>query len=180
MAIGKLLLLVCLTSIFAGCATPQKQLAREEWLQIRNQRFANIPADKVLNAAEQIFKLSDNNDFRFSYNNNSLTAVRWAAPFPVHVWYHWNIETEQQESDTKVNVSISTTAFGFGVPDGMTPHDSPDVINLFYSRLGYLLGENGVWYSCEEYKSSNPQASTLEALCLLAEDSRPNSRTKLP
>lgn len=147
---------------------------------MRNQRFTNVSADKVLNAAEQIFKLADDRDFQFSHNNNSLKAVRWAAPFPIHIWYHWNIEAESQERDTKVNVTISTSAFGFGVPGGMTPHDSPDVINLFYSRLGYLLGRNSVWHSCDEYESNNPQASTLEALCLLAEDVRPNSQMKMP
>ncbi|MBW1722535.1 MAG: hypothetical protein JRJ78_10760 [Deltaproteobacteria bacterium] len=170
----KTLLIICYILLLAGCATTQRHLSREEWMQVRNRHYANISPEQVLKAAEKLFILADNKDFKFSYNNNSLKAVRWASPFPVNIWYHWDIVAVPSGNGTDVNVSISTTAAGFGVPGGMTPHDSPDVINLFYSRLDYLLGKSTVWLSCNDYKKKNPRSSTLEALCLLAEDSSPS------
>lgn len=161
--------------LLSGCAPPPKKLSRDEWLKIRNHRYENTSPDEVLTAAEQIFKLADENDTQFSYNNYSLTAVRWAAPFPIHIWYHWKINTASSGADTDVNVSISTTSHSFAAPGGMTPHDFPDVIKLFYTRLDYLLNKSTTWHSCDDFKKLNPQSSSLEALCLLAKDRAPSS-----
>ncbi len=169
------LLAILLALILTGCATQQtKQLTREEWLQTKSRSYKDRSPEQVFSAAETVFLLADAKDMSFAHTNNSMKAVRWTAPFPVHIWFHWDIGVEPLGGGSSVNVQISTTAHGFGVPGGMTPYEySPDVISLFYSRLDYLLGKSATWDTCDGYKSKNPNAATLEALCLLADDLHP-------
>lgn len=172
----KIICIVVLASLFGGCATQQPQMSREEWQKIRNRKY-DVSQERVLSAAENVFKMADPSDVRFTYSDNSLKAVRWAAPFPINIWYHWDIVTKKNDSGTDVTVSITSTSAGLGVPGGMFPADSSDAIKLFYSRLDYLLGKSVEWKSCDDYELANPGATTLEALCLCADDLPPSKKT---
>jgi hypothetical protein len=168
--------LLIASSLLISCATPQKKLSREEWLNLTTHKYDSVSKEDVFKAIEKIFVLADESDTTFTHSPDSIKAVRWTAPFPVHIWYHWDCFVNQSENGVVVRVSISTTAHGFGVPGGMTPYNSEDVYKLFFSRLNYLLGESSKWYSCDEYKRENPKHTTLEALCMLSEDKQPDEK----
>lgn len=174
----KILSLVALLSclcIFSGCAKQSPRVSHDEWLRLSSRTY-NAPSKEVYAAIENIFDLADGEDVTITHRQDGLEAVRWTAPFPVHVWFHWHINIKEQDKDaTKVFVTIDTTAHGFGVPAGKTPYQSFDVVNLFFKRLDYLLGESKTWVSCKQYEKLNPDSSTLEALCLLAKDEYPST-----
>lgn len=163
--------------LLAGCATIPRQMSREEALAVSTRTYTGVTTERVFEAATEVFKLSDNpTDINISYpDSETMLAVRWTAPFPVHIWYHWTIKAVPAHKGTQVSTSIVTTAHGFAVPSGVTPYSSPAAQKLFYARLDYLLGKSTDWPTCEVYENQNPGSSSLESLCKLADDNVPQS-----
>ena len=163
--------------LLAGCATVPPPMSREETLSVSTRTYAGVTPERVFEAASEVFKLADKPaDIKISYpDTESMVAVRWTAPFPVHVWYHWTIKATPTPQGTEVSTSIVTTAHGFAVPGGTMPYSSPSAQKLFYARLDYLLRKGGTWPTCKTFKQQNPGSTSLESLCTLADDNVPES-----
>lgn len=164
--------------LISACASVPEQMSRSESLEKTSKTYQAIKPDELFESIGQIFRLSDQpSDIVISYPDaERLLAVRWAAPFPIHTWYHWNIKVVASGAGSKVDVSIATTSHGFAVPAGMTPLNSPEVIKLFYARLDFLVGESrSDWPTCDDFRKLVRKRSSLDALCLLAEDRLPSS-----
>lgn len=159
--------------IFFGCAAPQKYISRAEWLELTTREYKSVSPEQVFSAVEKLFRLADKRDTEFTYSPNTITALRFTAPFPVLIWYHWSVSAVTTEVGTKVNISITTSSEGFATLTRRKPYQSIDVIHLFYSRLDYLLGKSDKWVTCKEYPINHPEHTTLEALCALADDLSP-------
>lgn len=167
------LVICCGFIFFVSCGAPQKKLSRDQWLELSIRHYDSSDVNQVIAAVETLFNLADDSDVTFSHAPDSITAVRHSAPIPFHFWYHWNINILKAGSGVNVTVSISMTTHALAVPSGMMAHQSSDVLNLFFSRLDYLLGISNTWISCQTYKNTHPDYTTLEALCLLADDKVP-------
>ena len=167
-----LLAVVCL----AGCATPKKNLTREEWLTMTTHTFKDTTVDEVLKAAEKVVVLSDApNDISFQHYPTRMTAQRKWMYFAVIAdafgTYSFDVSTTQQDGNVIAQLYIGETtqimgAFptytpgvqsggGMGVTGSAmpvnvgVPIENPEAYNFFYGRLESLLYSKE-WITCQQ------------------------------
>lgn len=132
----------------------------------------------MFEAIGQVFRLADGKDVVFEYPNPlTMTVTRDGGGFPMALRFTWSFDVAPvQDADAvSVTASLLTAASGaFTRPGGGTPTTrSPDVMELFFSRLSYFMGENETWMGCKEFKQSKPKVTLIDALCFKAADLRP-------
>lgn len=148
----KIILYLFVLITLCGCAAQRTQMTRAEYLQATQRAYKNISADKVLDAAKELFDLADGDDFKYQYTNVSLTAKRsWlvylvlGASSGVDVW---NVNVQEQGPNSVVSVSATTMIGGLA---GFTEviSNGTALYDLFWTRLEYLLGLRKEWMTCE-------------------------------
>lgn len=184
--VGRCLLPVATAMILSGCAS-QQSMTREESINATQNEYEGVTEEEFYQAAERLFKLSDEDDTRFSYQGEHAMRVQrdWslylvlAAARGTHTW---QIQTEPSSDNLKASVHVSTGGAGMsGAPTGgggaapiTTPMsssmiNSPAVYGLFWSRMDYLLGKSPEWYTCDEWEAKIDSGETygiMEPLCL--------------
>lgn len=185
-------------TILSGCATTtQPQLTRQQWIDMTSRTYTDRTPDQVLNAAEELFRLADGNDFIISHSEDGLYAQRPWSVYIVLAYVEgtdtWVLQTKQDGSDTRVSVHLSnsvasTTALPTG-GGGVAPYtgaatgssvQGTAIYDVFWARMDYLLGYSTNWMDCELANARVKQGITWGdnfALCNIfnLEDNRPLS-----
>lgn len=164
-------LVVFLPILLLSCASTNQ---KDNKALLAEHKYSNVSPEQILEAAEKAFRLTHEKDIFFSYSNKttSLKVVKVTTPQPVDIFglwrvlYHWNIVATDDHGLTKVITTISTKGTGGAATGYLMQYDSPDVIELFYTRLDYVLGLSKAYPSCDDYKQNNPESTSLDALCL--------------
>lgn len=64
-------------AFLSGCATSKHQeLTREEWLATTTRTYEGIDREKIIKAAERLFRLADGDDFRIAHYEEGLICPR--------------------------------------------------------------------------------------------------------
>ena len=180
---------VACAMMFAGCAA-QQQLTRQQRLDYTTRTYHGVTKDQVLQAAEEVFRLSDADHFTFAHTPESLVATRKGVIYLVliaaFVNDHWVVSAEEQEDGgirAHVRVSTNTTAVT-GAPTGaplgavVVPIMSPSAeeltqgsatYDLFWNRMDYLLDKSDSWRTCGTQKALIKSANLWgnnDPLCL--------------
>lgn len=171
---------VLVLSVFmlcVGCATPKKNLTREEWLNMTTHNFKDTTTESVLKAAEKVLTLSDaSDDLSFQhYPARMIAQRRWnyyAVLTAAFGSYNFDITTTQQENNVMMQLYIGSTAqavmptptYTPGVQGGWggagatatttpvnvgIPVENPEAYNLFYQRMESILNAKE-WVTCEQ------------------------------
>lgn len=162
-------------STLQGCA-PAPKLTREQALASATHRIEGSTPEQIFGAIETVFNLADPKNSRISYpDEGSAYIVRSASPFPVHIFYHWSFTLKPVDGAFELHANIKTAGVAVFIPAHLAPHESPDVMRLFFERLDHLLVGEPAWRSCKDFKKQEGRVTTLEALCLLADDGTPGA-----
>ena len=150
--------------------SPEAPLTRAEALLISTRVYAGKTPEKVFDAISKLFVLADQSkDLVIKYpDRHTMIVDRTGSTFPLSLKFHWTFRV----SPTSAGAEITTSGLTAG---GNSLLSSPDVIDLFYTRLDYLLGVTPTWYSCSEFEDYKIDHSNLDALCFRAVDSRPHN-----
>lgn len=183
---GNLALAATFVAALSGCAT-QQSMTRQESIDATQRTYEGVSESEFYQAAERLFKLSDEDDTRFSYQGeNSMRVQRnWtiylvlAASFGSHDWV---IQTEPTRDGVNGEVYASMNATGVtGAPTGgggvsaitgpgMTNMiNTPAIYGLFWARMDYLLGKSQDWPTCDDWEAKIDRGETyglIEPLCL--------------
>lgn len=151
-----------------GCTMPKPDMSLEEFEAASTRNYTGVTKKQIISAIEKIFNLADYKDFQISYTTNGIKGIRWETLFPNNYYYHWDVSCNETENGILVSTDINTEIY----PYTPRPSATRDVLNLFYSRLDFLLGKTNHWPSCSEYLSRE-QKKQVEALCSNADDKNP-------
>lgn len=194
-----IVLLVAASSF--GCAKP-KPMTREESLALRRQQIAdtthvyhNTDVNSVLVAANSVFQLADE-DYEMEHHESGLIAKRsysmylvLAAVFGQDSWY---LEAEQDGDDVALRarlVSNASSMAGMATGAGgasVTTFPPIEVsvkesgpYKMLFSRIGFLLKQSPIWYTCAESKELKPghKLGEFTAFCVCANDDLPEGVT---
>ena len=176
--------LVFLSAILTGCATPHKQLTRDEWMQATTRTYAGVNKDQVLSATEKLLRLADGDDFNIIHTESGINATRnWIAYMViagVSGTDYWDIRATPIERGVNVSVQVSTQSQNTApmqmgsnwMPVNSTNPGTPAygvaIYDIFFSRLDYMLGKRANWMTCKEADERVKNGSTWgnnEALC---------------
>lgn len=166
-----LVLLVVL--VLPACSAKAPDYTREEWMRGSTAVFPGVSRERFLAAVEKLFRLADRDDVRFIRSPEGMKATRWVLSFPSNVYYVWDIACTETDAGVTADVGISVTDYKFGTVSAPRQEHSLSVIDLFFGRVAYLLGQEKTWKSCADYEAAHPGASSLDALCSSADDERP-------
>lgn len=156
-----------LGAILAGCATSGPPMSREEYLATTQRVYEGKTPDETLNAAEQLFRLADGDDFTFHHNDDALLAHRnWSIYIVLAATFgsdQWLIKAQEVDGGTKVSAQVGTSSgniipapttggdmAAFGTPGGGSPVRGTAIYDLFWARMDYLLGKTDHWMTCAE------------------------------
>lgn len=162
----KLLLAALAAASLGGCAT-QRQMTREEWIQVTQREYKATQGD-ALKAAEKVFRLSDGDDYDIAYTDDEIKAQRaWIAYFVFGAAVgtdYWSLKAKQSSADSVV-LSLSAVTQGSAV--GPMPTTSPGVYaasatpaassitkgtalyDVFWARMDWMLGTRKDWMDCK-------------------------------
>ncbi|EMG36951.1 hypothetical protein PCS_02271 [Desulfocurvibacter africanus PCS] len=166
----------CLAALFLSACAKAPTYTREEWLAISTRHYIGSTPEQLLSAAEKVFLLADGSDFRITHQVSSMRAVR------VEPWLfmknEWDITCMPTETGTTVSVSMRNIA----TPYNVDAYPYPDAIDLFHTRLAYLLSGSGAWMTCPSYKAQfkakHKRYPILESICAGAKDETPPASSK--
>lgn len=183
---GNLALTATMVVALSGCAA-QPSMTREESIAATQRIYEGVNESEFYQAAERLFKLSDEDDTRFSYQGeHAMMAQRsWslymvlAAAMGTH---SWQIQTEPTDAGLKASAYVSMQAANMtGMPTGgggasvMTSPSmqnvvsTPAIYGLFWARMDYLLGKSQDWPTCDDWEAKVDSGETyglIEPLCL--------------
>lgn len=180
------LIVLLLLAMMTGCsATPHKQLSREEWLDVYSQDYAGVTKEQVINAAENLFRLADGNDFSIIHTEDGVYATRnWLVYMVLAAASgtdYWKLTVAPTDNGVRATVRVNTQSQSI-VPmpttsDAMTagttpmsgrPVEGTAVYDLFWNRMDYLLGKSPTWMTCKMAKEKIEKGEvwgTIEPLC---------------
>lgn len=147
-----------IVSLLAACASSPK-LSNEEYKTLTNREYIGVTKDQVLQAAEELLRLADGDDFKIEKSPESLSATRRWREYVVisYEWGDdlWNVKTHSTNSSITAAVQISRKVgysgnlayLSFDHPDNIV--DGTAIYDLFWARMDYLLGKRPDWMTCE-------------------------------
>lgn len=170
----------------AGCAAKNPQMSRDDWLQATTREYQGVDQDKLLTAAEQVFRWADGDDFSFSHSQTHLHATRnWsfylvlAAGFGIDQWI---VEAHPTSDGIRAAVQVAsqsqgvapTPTTGGNFSAGTTPTlggasiQGTALYRLFWERLEYAMGIRADYPDCEmaeSWKKSGEVWGDISPLC---------------
>ena len=140
--------------ILGGCSTQPQQLTREEFLKVARRDYPGITPEQLYAAAEKLFRLSDGDDYSFTYTQATMTAQRrWSFYFVLAAGFGtdlWKLSATDKEGGAEASVDVSSTASqALGVTT-VGGYGGTALYDLFWSRMDYLLGVSNHWMTCDE------------------------------
>lgn len=183
-----LVAILLISFVLTGCATRQT-MGRDEFINTTTRSYSNVSEREFYNAAERLFRLSDEDDYEFAYpGEHAMVAQRDWLIYVVLAFaqgtHTWQIETEPTENGVNATAYVSLRSSTVtGTPTGgggATTHTSPTMQNivntpavyeLFWTRMDYLLGKSESWPTCSDWQSRIDSGDTyglIEPLCLAA------------
>lgn len=167
--------------VLSGCAV-NREVSREDWLNMTSHTFKNTSVDSVLKAADKVMHLSDPSDVTVSHTPDSMLGYRkfmiYAVFSATFGRYEFALHAKQNGPDveTRLDITNGTTAV-FG-PEIRTQWKYREPYDLYYSRIGAIL-YGDMWVTCETAEAKAEQGWILEPMCLLASDDIPISGVQL-
>ena len=162
-----------IAALLAGCATERPPMSEADWNRMVSRDYPGKSAKQVLDAAEQLWRLSGGKRFTIEHGDSGLTATRhWQNYEPMVLITgvdDWTLDVTEAGGATHAKVSIRTSQRHTTASLlGMTPatHTGPrvggevqgtSIYDLFWARMDYLLGVRSDWMSCA---ASDGQVST--------------------
>jgi hypothetical protein len=154
-------------SLLTGCVTPHPQMTRAEYLKTTNRIYPGKTPEQVFTAAEELFRLSDGNDFQIQYTDDTLsTQRRWSRYLVFTAIFgmdYWTVRAIPVDGGTKVTINEGTAANALvplataggdisvtSIPGNATPSVGTALYDVFWERLDYLLGVKQHWLTCDE------------------------------
>lgn len=134
------MLVVVSALLLTACATTT-QVTRDQWLGPKARTYPGATPGQVLRVAEQLFTLADGSDFQFVHapSGDRLTAIRrwmiWAGLFPMGGSDTWIVTAAPHDGQVRATVETMTQTHS-----GSARRETPQVFELFWSRMDYLLG----------------------------------------
>jgi len=175
---GTLLLCIWLAAAAAGCAAPGRQLTSDEWATVTSRTYTGVAREEILDAAEKLFRLADGDDFAIDRAGDGMTATRsWLAYTALTAASGsdtWKFDVQPVGAGYTATVQVSTRVQPSGVgpgPSGTPAADLPvdgTALDLFWSRMDYLLGMRPDWMDCrmaDERQRQGAVWGSTEALC---------------
>lgn len=147
-----------IVSFLTACASNPK-LSNEEYKTLTNRDYTGVTKDQVLQAANDLLRLADGDDFKIERTQESLTATRRWREYVVisYEWGddYWNVKTHSMNNSVTATVQISRKV-GYSGNLVYLSMNHPDYIingtaiyDLFWARMDYLLGKRPDWMTCE-------------------------------
>lgn len=178
----KNLIAILLAAALSGCIPPQRQMSREQYLQTTQKHYSGVDAEKVLQLAEQMFTLSDGNDYSFSYTDSGLRASRFYNVYLVFGIsqgnFVWDVDTVRENGGVLVKIQVEDRSGGLGNPTMSRFYNTPATYDLFWRRLDYLLGKSDHWPTCSEasalYQNNETLWGDISPWCYVTADKRPD------
>ncbi len=145
--------------LLTACANNPK-LSNEDYKTLTSREYIDVTEVQVLQAAEEILRLADGDDFKIKKLPQSLSATRrWRVYIVLYYSWgddNWNVKTVATNNNVTATVQISTKegyigGIGYinmdGAPKTMIHGDA--IYDLFWARMDYLLGKRPDWMTCE-------------------------------
>lgn len=165
-------LLVALVMLSA-CATPERPaMSKEERTAVTSRLYDGKTRDDVFRAAETLFRLADEDDFKISYPGGNMVAIRpWIVYMVLSAMSGtdvWTIMVDDTPSGVLARADVQTTIpsmvskYSGGAVKGTAIYD------IFWARMDFLLGKSGHWMTCEESNARIEDGTVWgsnEALC---------------
>ncbi len=186
----KILRMILIVSLLTACASNPK-LSDEEYKALTNQEYIGVTKDQVLQAAEELLRLADGDDFKIEKSLESLSALRrWREYYVVsYEWGddQWQVKTYPTNGGIATVVHISRKVGYSGnmvfISDGQSAYsvNGTAIYDLFWGRMDYLLGKRQDWMTCEMSNDRIKQKivwGSNDPLCnkLNIKDNKPASR----
>ncbi|SCZ49047.1 hypothetical protein [Thiohalomonas denitrificans] len=176
--------IICiLITTASGCAVQQERVTRDEFLKFSTKEYFGFNQQQIISASEELFNLSDGNDYEFSYTKNGITAGRFYNVYMVLAVDQgniiWNIETFPTDDGVIVEVIVENHKGGFLSPTTTFAYNDPANYELYFKRLDYMLGISDTWLTCELAKSVFEEREdvwgVLDPWCYVTNDAVPAS-----
>lgn len=170
----------------AGCATSKpRELTREEWLTTTTRVYDGVEKERVIKAAERLFRLSDGDDFKIAHYEEGLYATRnWSVYVVLAASFgtdYWKLAVIPEKKGVKASIQVNTQSQAVSpmmvsggawtatsMPMSGSPVMGTAIYDIFWSRMNYLLGLRQDWMTCQmadERVKSGVTWGTNEALC---------------
>lgn len=162
----KMLTVLMLLVISAGCAIKRPPMSREEWLAVSSRHYEGATKEQVISAAEKILRLADGDDFKIVHTEEGIYASRnWSVYLILAATMgtdYWKFKVVQEDNTVMAVVQINrqqqavtpmATSSGAWtattMPMAGIPVDGTAIYDVFWSRMDYLLGVRSEWMSCK-------------------------------
>lgn len=177
----KIITMFIFIMVLSGCAV-NREVSREDWLNMTSHTFKNTNVDSVLKAADKVLQLSDPDDVTVSHSPDSILGYRkfmiYAVLSATFGRYEFALHAQQKGPDVETRLDITSgTAAVFG-PENRNQWKYREPYDLYYSRVGSIL-YGDMWTSCETAEAKAEQGWLLEPMCLLASDNIPRLGVQL-
>lgn len=141
-----------LSLALAGCQ-PATIYDRDQWLAETSRVYQDRNPEQVIRAAEAVLNAADPGDVTFVHTPTGFTARRpWFATIIIASasgvdTYRFN--AEPVPGGTKATISIEHSP-DQGNRNATTANSSIPSYRLFFNWLGYALGKEKQWVTCDE------------------------------
>ena len=173
-------------AFLSGCATSKHQeLTREEWLATTTRTYEGIDREKIIKAAERLFRLADGDDFRIAHYEEGLYATRnWSVYVVLAATFgtdYWKLSVTPDKKNVRASIQINTQSQAVSpmmvsngawaatsMPMSGSPVMGTAIYDVFWSRMDYLLGFRQDWMTCQIANQRVEHGitwGTNEALC---------------
>lgn len=187
--------LVISVIFISGCATKRTDVSQEEW---KVREFQGVSKEQVISAAREVLRLADPSDIKFENIPDGFNATRTSTGYYVVQSnidvYSFNFIAQEKNGVTRSRLDIEETEvksnlLTLGLPHGVKGKpERPYIYELFYARVGYLLGLNTHWHNCVDTVSriaarnaeeNNVRKLGMASLCgAFADDNTPDAASK--
>jgi len=168
---------------------------RRSYDAVRTRVYHGKCQEEVLTATTKLFSLADRDYFVTPSETGCMAARNWSVYFVIGFVMgkdYWYVTTEKTDAGTKIMIREVTYATGYaGTPTGgggaqvtalpslVNPdfieydemRKQPQLYEVFFLRLDYLLGLSDKWVSCDD--ASVAEYVSIDPLCLVASDKKP-------
>jgi hypothetical protein len=157
--------------LLSGCATPRIE-GRDQWLAETQRTFKGRDTEQVLRAAEAVLSSVDTGRVTFLHTADSLEASReWMQYLVIATVIgrdKFTVTTRPAPGGTAVTLRVDRTAQQ-GRNSGAENLSTAATYRLFFNWLGYALGQEERWISCDAAEAAlgleNAGSPLANAMC---------------